>query len=59
MMKVLTTRGLVERSALTVKDVVTESETARTVATEYYLGEKLVKRSVWIDIWQPLEMGAA
>lgn len=56
-MKVLTTKGLLDRSALSVKDVVTESDTARTVATEYYLGDELVKRSVWIDIWQPLEMG--
>lgn len=58
-MKVLTTKGLIERSELTVKDVVSESDSARTLATEYYLGEELVKRSVWIDAWRPLEMGAA
>jgi hypothetical protein len=57
-MKVLTTKGLLERADLTVKDIVSESDNARTVATEYYLGEELVKRSVWIDAWRPLDLGA-
>lgn len=56
-MKVLTTKGLIERSDLDVKDIVEETDDARILATEYRFGGELVKRSVFIDGFRPLEMG--
>lgn len=52
-MKVYTTKGLVERSELTVKDVVNESENARECATEWYLGGELVRRDAWVNVLRP------
>jgi hypothetical protein len=46
--------GLVERSRLRVVDIVSEDENSRAVATEYYLGEKLVRRSAWVDLYRGL-----
>lgn len=48
-MSVLTTHGLVERAALTTKDVITESDSSRIVATEWYLKDELVRRDVWVN----------
>lgn len=53
---VYTLKGLIPRSQLTVRDTVTEHETARRIVTEYYLGDELVKSSTWDDAWRPLEL---
>lgn len=57
-MKVLTTKGPIEFDQLRIQDVVEVVDNGRKVATEYYLGEELVKRTVTVDILMPLEMSA-
>ena len=49
-MKVQTTKGIVDRSLLEVKDIVTEQDTARCMATEWYLDGELVRRDVWVSV---------
>ena len=55
-MKVLTTAGLVERSELTERDIVTESDNARAVATEWYLDGNMVRRDVWVNTLRGVEV---
>lgn len=49
-MKVHTTEGLIERDQLEARDIITEEQNARVVATEWFLGEKLVRRDVHVSI---------
>lgn len=49
-MLVQTTRGLVERAQLEVRDIVDEQEGARVTATEWYLDGELVRRDVHVNI---------
>jgi hypothetical protein len=56
-MKVLTTKGLIERAELTVRDLVQEDENVRVVRTEWYLGNELVRASAWVDALRGLEAG--
>lgn len=59
-MKVLTIKGPLERSELSVADIVSEDEgsNTRTIASEWRTPDgELVKRSVWTEILMPLEMG--
>jgi len=58
-MKVLTTEGPLDLESLHIKDVVEIVNNGRKVATEYYLGEKLVKRTVTVDILMPFEVTAS
>lgn len=58
-MKVFTTRGLIDFDFLRVKDVVELGENHRKVATEFYLGDELVRRDVAVSILRPLEGAAA
>lgn len=57
-MKVLTIKGPIEFDQLRIQDVVEVVENGRKVATEYYLGDELVKRTVTIDILMPFEVAA-
>ena len=50
MAKVHTVLGLVERDQLTVKDVISEDNSSRVIATEWYLGEQLVRRDVNVNV---------
>lgn len=50
MITVQTTKGLLERDLLTVKDVVSEDDNSRAIATEWYLDEELVRRDVTISV---------
>lgn len=52
---VTTTKGLVAREALTIKDVISEEDSARVTATEWYLGDELVRRDVNVNILCGLE----
>jgi hypothetical protein len=52
-MKVFTTHGLVDMDALTVRDVVELADNHRKVATEFYLGEELVRRDVAVSLLAP------
>lgn len=54
-MKVLTTKGLVEFEQLQVRDIVEYGDNHRKIATEWYLGEELVKRDVAISVLRPIE----
>jgi hypothetical protein len=49
-MKVHTIKGLIDRDRLDVKDIVTEEETCRVIATEWYHGDELVRRDVWVSL---------
>lgn len=55
-MKVITTKGLVERSLLIVKDIVTEEANCRIIATEWYLQDELVRRDVNVNILAGIDM---
>lgn len=57
-MLVHTTEGLVERDQLQAKDIITEEDNARVIATEWYMGEKLVRRDVHVSILRGLSLGA-
>lgn len=48
--QVITTKGLVNRSALTVKDIVSDESNARVTATEWYLDGEMVRRDVNVNI---------
>lgn len=49
-MLVQTNAGMIERDLLTIRDVVTEEENARIVATEWFYGDELVRRDVNVNI---------
>jgi hypothetical protein len=50
MADVFTTKGLLPREMLTVKDIVSDEANARVIATEWYLGDELVRRDVNVNI---------
>ncbi len=50
MSKVHTTKGLIERDRLTVKDIITEGENDRAIATEWFLDGELVRRDVAVSM---------
>ena len=45
-MMIHTTHGELPMDSLTIKESITETEDANVTATEYYLGEELVRRDV-------------
>ena len=49
-MQVYTIKGVVDRDSLTVKDIITEEGNARTTATEWFMGDELVRRDVHVNI---------
>ncbi|HEU4603745.1 MAG TPA: hypothetical protein VFS24_17350 [Steroidobacteraceae bacterium] len=49
-MKVQTIDGLIDRDQLEARDIITEEDNARVVATEWYLGTKMVRRDVHVSI---------
>lgn len=53
-MKVLTTKGFIEYGELTVNDIVELADNHRKIATEYHLGDELVRRDVVVNIFRPL-----
>lgn len=50
MAKVHTTKGLINRDLLKVKDIVSDEPNARVIATEWFLGDELVRRDVAVSI---------
>lgn len=54
-----TTKGLIERDRLTVKDKTEEGEDYRATATEWFLDGELVRRDVWVVKLRGLEMTGA
>lgn len=55
-MLVQTTHGLIERDLLEIKDVVVEEDNSRITATEWYLGDELVRRDVNINVLRGLDL---
>lgn len=55
-MKVFTTKGLVDYDALSIKDVIELGDNHRKVATEFYLGDELVRRDVAVSMLRPVEI---
>jgi len=52
---VMTIKGLVELSALDVRDIVEIGDNYRKIATEYRLGDELVRRDVTVNALRGLE----
>jgi hypothetical protein len=50
MNEVYTTKGLLPRDVLEVKDIITETENSRCVAMEWYYNGELVRRDAWANI---------
>lgn len=50
MSQVHTIKGLIDRDQLTVKDIISEEPNARVIATEWFLGNELVRRDVAVSI---------
>lgn len=48
--------GKIERNLLTVKDTVTEEDSCRVIATEWFLEDKLVRRDVNVNIFDGLSL---
>jgi len=57
-MLVHTIKGLIERDQLSVKDIVTEDVNSRAIATEWYLGDELVRRDVAVSLLRGIGLGA-
>ena len=55
---VQTTRGLIDSGSLVVKDVIEIHENARVVATEWFLGDELVRRDVNVNVLRGVELGS-
>jgi hypothetical protein len=55
MVLVYTMRGLIPREELTVKDIVTEDDNARAIATEWYHCGEMVRRDVAVSMLRPME----
>lgn len=55
-MLVHTTHGLLERDLLTVSDIVSDEENARVTATEWRLGDELVRRDVHVNLLRGLPL---
>ena len=54
-----TTHGLIARDRLEVKDIPSELDDTRVIATEWYLAGECVRRDVWVSKLTGLELGAA
>jgi hypothetical protein len=55
---VMTTKGLVNRSSLTMKMEQSEDDRAIYAACEWYLGEELVRRDGWVNLKRGATIGA-
>lgn len=55
-MLVHTIKGLVEFDKLSMKDVITLEDNARVIATEWRLGDELVRRDVHVNILRGLDL---
>lgn len=50
MSQVQTTKGLIDRDQLDVKDIISDEPNARVIASEWFLGDELVRRDVAVSI---------
>jgi hypothetical protein len=54
-----TIKGPIERDQLEVKDIITEGENYRAIATEWYFEGELVKRDCHVVVLHGQALGAA
>jgi hypothetical protein len=57
-MLIHTTKGLIERELLEVKDSITEEDNARVMATEWFLDGELVRRDVNVNILRGVDLSS-
>ena len=57
-MQIHTTKGLIDKEQLVVKDIIDFTEDARVIATEWYLEDELVRRDVNVNILRGLDMSS-
>ncbi len=53
-----TTKGLISRDLLEVKDIVQDEDNARVTATEWYLDGALVRRDVNVNILRGIDLNS-
>lgn len=56
MTQVHTTKGLIDRDLLSVKDITTEDDNSRAIATEWYLDGELVRRDVAVSMLRGVDV---
>jgi hypothetical protein len=54
--QVHTTKGLIDRDRLVVKDIMSEDANSRAIATEWFLDGELVRRDVAVSILSGLAL---
>lgn len=57
-MDIFTTKGILDTSQLEVKDIVSEVDNARVIATEWYLDSELVRRDVNVNVLAGLDFNS-
>lgn len=55
-MLVQTIKGLIEKDQLVIKDIISEEDNSRIIATEWYLGDELVRRDVNVNILRGIDL---
>jgi hypothetical protein len=50
MNEVYTIKGLLPRNVLEAKDIITETDNSRCIATEWYYNGELVRRDAWANV---------
>lgn len=53
---VQTTKGLVDKTLLEVRDIITNEDNARILATEWFLDGELVRRDVNVNILNGIDL---
>lgn len=53
---VQTTKGLIDKALLEVRDIVTNEDNARILATEWFLDGELVRRDVNVNILSGIDL---
>lgn len=56
--EILTIDGLLPVDSLRILDIITDTDNSRDIATEYYAGDRLVRRDVAVSILRPLQYSA-
>jgi hypothetical protein len=59
MASVQTIKGFIERDLLTVRDIISEDDNSRAVATEWFLDGEMVRRDVAVSILRGHELAGA
>lgn len=57
-MMIFTTKGLIERDQLTLKTVEEWGDNHCKLLLQYWLGDELVRQSVFVDVLRPMDIEA-